>query len=250
MEMFLSLAFLFFIGSLAGWVLELVYRNLKRRDGKWINPGFCTGPYVPLYGVGLCILYLLASLEQYNLINNPFWNKAALFAAMAIGMTVIEYITGVLCLKIVKVRLWDYSNLPGNIQGIICPQFSLVWSVFGAVYYFFVHKRILGVLERLSENLAFFFVIGFFFGIFTIDVAHSANLVMKLKQYAKEHNVVVKYENIKAHIRAKQKRLPGKYHFFRPFHSSVPLIEQLSEMYGSDRKTKNGRNGSQFPRKN
>ncbi len=66
MEMLLSLAFLFFIGSLAGWVLELVYRNLKRKDGKWINPGFCTGPYVPLYGVGLCILYLLASLEQYN----------------------------------------------------------------------------------------------------------------------------------------------------------------------------------------
>ncbi len=78
--MFLPLAFLFFIGSLAGWVLELVYRNQKRKDGKWINPGFCTGPYVPLYGVGLCVLYLLASLEQYNLINNPFWNKAALFA--------------------------------------------------------------------------------------------------------------------------------------------------------------------------
>ncbi len=47
MEMLLSLAFLFFIGALAGWVLELVYRNLKRKDGKWINPGFCTGPYVP-----------------------------------------------------------------------------------------------------------------------------------------------------------------------------------------------------------
>ncbi len=170
--------------------------------------------------------------------------------SMAIGMTAIEYITGVLCLKFAKVRLWDYSNLPGNIQGILCPQFSLVWSVFGAVYYFFVHERTLGALEWLSENLAFSFVIGFFFGIFTIDVAHSANLVMKLKQYAKEHNVVVKYENIKAHIRAKQKRLPGKYHFFRPFYSSVPLIEQLSEMYGSNGKTKNGRKGSQFPRKN
>ncbi len=90
----------------------------------------------------------------------------------------------------------------------------------------------------------------FIFGIFTIDVAHSANLVMKLKQYAKEHNVVVKYENIKAHIRAKQKWLPGKYHFFRPFHSSVPLIEQLSEMYGSNGKTKNVRKGLQFSRKN
>ncbi len=248
MEMLLSLAFLFFIGSLAGWVLELVYRNLKRKDGKWINPGFCAGPYVPIYGVGLCVLYLLASLEQYNLIKDPFWNKAALFAAMAIGMTVIEYITGVLCLKFAKVRLWDYSDLPGNIQGIICPQFSLAWSVFGAVYYFFVHERILGALEWLSENLAFSFVIGFFFGIFTIDVVHSANLVMKLKQYANGHNIVVKYENIKAYIQ--QKRLFGKHNFFRPFHSSVPLIEQLNEMYGSNRKAKNDRKGSQFSQKN
>ncbi len=80
------------------------------------------------------------------------------------------------------------------------------------MYYFFVHERILGALEWLSENRAFSFVTGFFFGIFTIDVAHSANLVMELKQYAKEHNVVVKYENIKTHIRAKQKWLPGKYH--------------------------------------
>ncbi len=238
MGIFLPLAFLFFIGSLAGWVLELVFRNLTRKDGKWINPGFCTGPYVPLYGVGLCILYLLASLEQYNLIKNPFWNKAVLFAAMAVGMTAVEYIAGIMCLRIAKVRLWDYSNLPGNIQGIICPQFSLIWSLFGAAYYFFVHEHILGALEWLAGNLAFSFVIGFFFGVFTLDVAHSANLVLKLKQYAKDHDVVVKYENIKAHIQAKQKKLLGKNYFFRPFRSNVPLSVYLSELYSDTKKAK------------
>ncbi len=238
MGIFLPLAFLFFIGSLAGWVLELVYRNLTRKDGKWINPGFCTGPYVPLYGVGLCILYLLASLEPYDLIKNPFWNKAVLFAAMAVGMTAVEYIAGVMCLQIAKVRLWDYSNLPGNIQGIICPQFSLIWSLFGAVYYFFIHEHILGALEWLAGNLAFSFVIGFFFGVFTLDVAHSANLVLKLKQYAKDHDVVVKYENIKAHMQAKQKKLLGKSYFFRPFRSNVPLSVYLSELYSDNKKAR------------
>lgn len=238
---FLPLAFLFFIGSLTGWVLEFFFRNLRSRHEKWINPGFCTGPYVPLYGVGLCVLYLLASLEKYNLIRNPFLNKAALFVAMAVGMTAIEYIAGILCLKIIKVRLWDYSDLPGNIQGIICPQFSLVWSLFGAVYYFFIHEHILGALEWLARNLAFSFVIGFFFGVFTLDVAHAANLMLKLKQYAKDYDVVVKYENIKAHIRSKQKKLSGKYNLFRPFHSNVPLSEHLREMYGINRKIKNNR---------
>ena len=47
-----------------------------------------------------------------------------LFSAMAVGMTLIEYVAGVFCLKFLKVRLWDYSNLWGNVQGIICPLFS------------------------------------------------------------------------------------------------------------------------------
>lgn len=243
MGYFLSLAFLFFIGSMLGWVLEVVFRNLKRKDKnkKWINPGFCTGPYVPLYGVGLCVLYMLASLEKYSIIKNPILNKAVLFVVIAIGLTAIEYIAGIMCLKITQVRLWDYSNMPGNIQGIICPQFSLIWAALGAVYYFFIHQHILGALEWLGDNLAFSFVIGFFFGVFTIDVAHSANLVLKLKRYASEHDVVVKYESIKEHIRSNQMKLSEKYYFFRPFRSSLPLKEHLKEMYDLKKFSKRSR---------
>lgn len=243
MGMFLTLAYLFFIGSVSGWLLELVYRNLNRNGDKWINPGFCTGPYVPLYGVGLCILYLIASLEQLGLILDPFWNKTVLFLSMAAGMTLIEYIAGILCLKVAKVRLWDYSDLPGNIQGIICPQFSLIWAALGAVYYFVIHEHILGALDWLSRNLAFSFVIGLFFGVFLIDVIHSANLVMNLKQFAKENDIVVKYENIKAHIQKRQRKLPGKYSFFRPFRSSIPISEHLKDLYGAQSR-KGQRNNS------
>ena len=127
MNLFLTLAFLFSIGATAGWVLELFYRHFasgKRGERKWINPGFCTGPYLPIYGFGLCVLFLLASLEQYGMIANPFWNKVVLFLAMAVGMTLIEYVAGVFCLKFFKVMLWDYSDMWGNVQGIICPLFS------------------------------------------------------------------------------------------------------------------------------
>lgn len=85
MSILLTLAYLFFIGSILGWVLELLFRNLTHPHKTWINPGFCTGPYLPIYGFGLCVLYLLASLEQYRMIEDPFWNKVALFSAMAWG---------------------------------------------------------------------------------------------------------------------------------------------------------------------
>ena len=227
MNLFLTLAFLFFVGSIAGWVLELVYRYVVHRGGKWINPGFCTGPYVPLYGFGLCTLFLLAMLEKFNFIADPFWNQIGLFAAMAVSMTVIEYIAGILCLKVLKVRLWDYSDQWGNIQGIICPLFSFFWAVLGAVYYFLIHPHILEALAWLSNNLAFSFFIGLFFGVFLLDVAHSAQLMARLRKFAAENDVVVKYESIKAHIRNSQK----KYSFFRPFRSDRALNEHLKEMY-------------------
>lgn len=237
MSLFLTLAFLFFIGSTAGWLLELVFRNTVHSSEKWINPGFCTGPYVPLYGFGLCTLFLLAMLEKYSFIADPLWNKIVLFAIMSIAMTLIEYVAGVFCLKVLKVRLWDYSDQWGNIQGIICPLFSFFWTVLGALYYFLVHPHILDALIWLSNNLAFSFVIGAFFGIFSIDVANSVNLMAKLKRFADENHVVVKYESIKAHIRKSQK----KYNFFRPFRADKGLNEHLKEMYltlGKRRKKK------------
>ena len=126
MRLSLALAFLFFIGSCFGWVLELLYRNLTHRHKKWINPGFCTGPYLPIYGFGLCTLFLLASMEDLHLIADPIWNRVALFLAMAVAMTLIEYIAGLACLKYLKVRLWDYSNLWGKYSGDHLPAVLLL----------------------------------------------------------------------------------------------------------------------------
>ena len=240
MDLFLTLAFLFFIGSVSGWVIELLFRRFissANPERKWINPGFCTGPYLPLYGVGLCILYLIACLEKYNFIESPFWNKVVLFFVMAVCMTVIEYIAGMMSLKITKVRLWDYTNEWANIQGIICPKFSLIWAILGALYYFLIHPHILEALKWLSNNLAFSFVIGLFFGVFSVDVAKSAQLVAKLKTYAEENNVVVRYEAIKAEIRKRYDRTNKKYNFFRPFRTELPLSEHLKEMkYGFEQR--------------
>lgn len=233
MNLFLVLAFLFFMGSVSGWLLELIYRRFfssANPERKWINPGFCTGPYLPLYGCGLCILFLIASLEQSHLFPDTFWNKALLFVIAAAAMTAIEYLAGIASLKIAKVRLWDYSDEWKNVNGIICPKFSLIWAFLGAIYYFLIHPHIMEALHWLSQNLAFSFFIGLFFGVFTIDVINSAQLVVKLKRFAEENDVVVRYENLKAHIRSAQDKAAEKTSFIHPFHSVHPLNEHLKEM--------------------
>ncbi len=202
-------------------------------ERKWINPGFCTGPYLPLYGCGLCLMYLIAGMEKLEISDNPIIEKLILFAAMAVCMTVIEYIAGIISIKVAKVRLWDYTGEWGNIGGIICPKFSLIWAALGGIYYFLIHPYILWAVRWLARNLAFSFVIGLFFGVFILDVAKSIQLVSKLKRFADEYDVVVKYEALKSYIRAQYIENSKKYRFFSPFRSERPLAEHLKELVGT-----------------
>ena len=56
MEFFLTLTFLFAVGALCGWVIELFFRRLNSK--KWINPGFLHGPYLP------CLLYTSDAADE------------------------------------------------------------------------------------------------------------------------------------------------------------------------------------------
>lgn len=52
----------------------------------------------------------------------------------ATGITMIEFISGLILNVWLGLNMWDYSNMPGNILGQICPQFTLLWfflSAFG-----------------------------------------------------------------------------------------------------------------------
>ena len=236
MSIFLTLADLFFIGSTFGWVLELLFRHWfssSNPEHRWINPGFCVGPYVPLYGFGLCILYVLAAIGDRSGFGATASGRAVLFVCMAVSMTAIEYIAGIWLLKRMKLRLWDYSGLWGNIQGLVCPLFSAFWAILGAVYYFLVHPYVLDALDWLARNLAFSFVIGYFFGVFTLDVIYSAHLVSRVKRFAEENRVIVRYEALKAHIQRTQRDARARIHFFFSLRSERPLTEHLKNAVGA-----------------
>lgn len=238
MNVFLILAFLFFMGSVIGWGIEVVFRRFfsgSNPERKWINPGFLTGPYLPLYGFGLTILYLIASCEEYSNISDPVLNKIVLFIFMAACMTIIEYIAGVIFIRGMKVKLWDYSNMWGNVQGIICPLFSLFWAILGALYYFLVHPHILSALDWLSRNPAFSFVIGFFYGVFLLDVVYSTKLVVKLRRFAAEKQIVIRYEELKERVRQVNFANRVKLGFFFSLHTQLPTDERLAELYEKHR---------------
>ena len=223
------LALLFSAGSMIGWVLEVFYRRFKpsNKERVWINPGFLNGPCLPLYGFGLTALYLLAMLERFIDIDNEALRKGVLFAVMAAAMTVIELIAGEVFIVKRHLKLWDYSELRFNYKGVICPRFSFYWALLGAAYYFFIHPRILSGLVWFSHNLLFSFVIGFFYGILTIDLVHSFSLTAKIKAFAEENQMVIRYDELKKHIREEAERRREKYRFINAFKTEHDLLDDL-----------------------
>ena len=97
------------------------------------------------------------------------------------------------------------------------------------MYYFCIHPYILDALDWLSRNLAFSFVIGYFFGVFTIDLVYSAKLVSRVRKFAEEHDVVIKLENLKTHIRQRQDERREKSSFLFAYRSRLELLEHLRE---------------------
>ena len=208
---------------MGGWVIELLFRRFFSSH-KWINPGFLTGPYLPLYGFGLCAMYFLCNLD-FSFVGAKNLQIIVMLIVVMLAMTIIEYIAGLIFIKGLRIKLWDYSRRWGNIQGIICPLFTLLWGAVGAGYYFLMNPWVISSLDWLFNNLAYSFFVGVFYGVIVIDFAHSLGLATKLRKFASEHQAIIGYENLKEHIhtRLEQAKLPT--HFILPFNSDKSLKE-------------------------
>ena len=188
---FIVITFLFFFGGTLGWLLELLYRRFlspANPSRKWLNPGFLTGPCLPLYGFGVVVLYILSMFEAYfvKVDSGGIVHYAVMFFVMALAMTAIEYIAGIIFIKGMNIKLWDYSNEWGNIKGIICPRFTLIWGVLSLLYYFFVFPPLDRLVVWFTEHPWFSFIVGIFLGVFAIDFAFSVHLGAKLRKAARD----------------------------------------------------------------
>ena len=240
----LVILFLFFIGCVMGWCIEVIFRKFLSKSNpshKWINPGFLIGPYLPLYGSGLVVLYLLSLIHIDAVDAHPVLQKVLVVLIMAIAMTVVEYIAGRIFIIGMNIKLWDYSDEWGNIQGIICPLFSFFWGVIAALYYFFLHPHILNAVYWLADHLTFSFFIGFFYGVFVIDCVVSFNLMSKVKKFAKENDLIVRVEELKSRLALDREKFKEKPSFLLSLHDTASIkraFENNPECFSITKKIK------------
>lgn len=78
---------------------------------------------------GIC--FVIFSQISERLAGKPLILKAVLCSG---AVTVVEFVFGVIFNLLLKMDIWDYSKLPLNLLGQICPLFSLMWGVLGLLF--------------------------------------------------------------------------------------------------------------------
>lgn len=241
LKIILTIITLFVIGSVSGYIIELFWRRFVSQH-HWVNPGFLIGPYLPIYGFGTVCLYGISYL--IGLIPFPedlLWLKVvSTILIIAIALTLIEFIAGLIFIKGMKIKLWDYSNVKGNIMGIICPIYSLFWLAAGAAYYFLLNQPLINMVAFLAENQIYYFFIGIVVGMIIVDFCYSMHVATNITKFAKENKVVVSLIQFQEHTKEKAKvksdSLKEKYKkpFFFVYGNLKENLQSFKEKHSSN----------------
>ncbi|HOJ98985.1 MAG TPA: putative ABC transporter permease [Termitinemataceae bacterium] len=207
-DLWLSLVqyFLYFCyAAFLGWIVETIFRSLQEK--RFVNAGFLTGPFVPIYGFGALSIAALS----YGLRNA---HPALLWGTIMLAPTIVEYVGAWLLERFFGLTLWDYRDQKFNLQGRICLRFSLYWAILAVGFKLILEPLLLSQIQALHPNLALY-LSGFLSGILIIDIIHSSKLVFYVKSFVAELQEAVSrggsffsLGNLISHSEEARRRLP------------------------------------------
>lgn len=158
-----SLAALFFIFAMFGWVWELFFYYVQQ--GKIINRGVLHGPWLPIYGVGgLIVLIFLFVLRRRPVLH---------LIATVVLCGVVEYFGGWALETIFDKKWWDYSGYFFNIDGRVCAEGLFVFGAAGMAF-IYVLAPLLDNMIRKARQKILIPVEAVLLVFFIIDVIYSA----------------------------------------------------------------------------
>ncbi|MEY8356647.1 hypothetical protein AALB39_25300 [Lachnospiraceae bacterium 54-53] len=159
----------FFIYCLTGWIIESTYVSVKSYH--FVNRGFLHLPLLPLYGSGAIIMLWLSLPVKGNLLFVFLFGMA--------GASALEYVTGYVMERLFKMKYWDYSNNPLNLNGYICLGTSIAWGLLTILLTEVVHRPLEWLVLGLRPEVCMILVI--VIGVlFTADAIHSTREALDL----------------------------------------------------------------------
>ncbi len=159
-----EIVLVFSLCAFAGWLIEVAYRSFHQK--RFVNAGFLSGPFLPIYGLGALFVLSLDPLVEglHPLVR---------FAAYGLVLTAVEYAIGALSEKLFGLVLWDYSQNRLNLHGRVCMLFSLFWAAIAFGFRQAVYPPIDHAVKSLDVRILHISAAGLV-AYFVLDFAASA----------------------------------------------------------------------------
>lgn len=163
----------FALYAFAGWVMETLYRSVPLR--RLVNPGFLTGPFLPIYG-----LFATMVIWSSGLLSILAWKWQ--FAWFVCLSTVLEYAAGWFFERFFHLQLWDYNETPFNLHGRIALPYSLLWGALGLLFHHLIHPAVQIYLLQIPDKAST--ILAIILTTYVIwDIIHSTLLLRRLENF-------------------------------------------------------------------
>ena len=90
------------------------------------------------------IIFVCAGLLDEGENPPPVWVQVVIGTVIA---TALELAAGLVLNVWLGLGVWDYSDLPGNLLGQICPQFTAAWAVL-----MFISIRLENAMHKIASK--------------------------------------------------------------------------------------------------
>lgn len=133
----------FWIYSFLGYLLEKLFAKATHAAQQG-RKCFLLLPLCPVYGLGMLAVLALPPAARQG-IGLVVWGGLA--------ATAVEYAVHWAYDAALHVRFWDYSRLPGNLNGRVCLQFTAVWGVLTALAVTWIQPGVEVLAGRVPAQL-------------------------------------------------------------------------------------------------
>jgi len=217
METLINLVLLFFAFSLIGWCIEVTLKYFQYH--RFINRGFLTGPWLPIYGAGAVLITIsVNSLSRFES------SLGTTFTISFVVCGLVEYFASYFMEKKFHARWWDYSGKPMNLHGRIWIGNLILFGLGGVIIINIVNPLFLGLMGQMS--FAARAVLGGCLTVLFLADYVMQHFVMKLVKSSVEGSEADNTEEINREVRLV---LSDKSIFYRRFADAYPEVTYRTE---------------------
>lgn len=216
-ESLINLILLFFAYAFLGWCIEVTLKYFQFH--RFINRGFLTGPWLPIYGAGAALITVvikgLSPLE---------YSVGTTFLVSFLLCGFLEYMTSFVLEKRFHARWWDYSQKPMNLHGRVWIGNLILFGLGGVLIVNLINPLLLRLSAHMSLAVREILAVSLS-AVFLADYVMS-HFVLKLVKRGVESSEADNTEAISKEVRL---LLSDRSVFHRRFAEAYPEVIYRTE---------------------